>query len=54
MLSICTDSRLRGDQLRFGDMLAQLQGQPKFRLQDLEKVVDAIRDCVAEVSGGCG
>lgn len=34
-------------------MLAQLQRQPKFRLQDFEKVVDAIRNCVAEVNAVC-
>lgn len=45
-------SKFRSEQLRFGDMLAQLQRQPAFQLHQFEVVMDSIRDCVAEVSGG--
>lgn len=43
-------SRFRVEQFRFGDMLTQLQKKEVFQLHEFEKVIDSIRDCVAEVS----
>ena len=42
-------SKFRSEQFRFTDMLTQLQHQEVFQLHEFEKVVDCIRDCVAEV-----
>lgn len=43
-------AKFRLEQFRFGDMLTQLQSQVVFQLHEFEKVIDSIRDCVAEVS----
>ncbi len=42
-------SKFRSEQFRFTEMLTQLQHQEVFQLHEFEKVVDCIRDCVAEV-----
>ena len=42
-------SKFRSEQFRFTDMLTRLQQQEVFQLHEFEKVVDSIRDCVAEV-----
>ena len=42
-------SKFRSEQFRFTDLLTQLQHQEVFQLHEFEKVVDCIRDCVAEV-----
>ena len=45
-------AKFRSEQFRFTEMLTQLQHQEVFQLHEFEKVVDCIRDCVAEVSWG--
>ena len=39
----------RPDELRLASMLAHLQQQPVFSVQQFETAVDSIRTCVAEV-----
>lgn len=50
MCLVSVNSKFRSEQFRFGEMLTQLQRREVFQLHEFEKVIDSIRDCVAEVS----
>ena len=41
-------SKLRADQYRFNQSLAELQRRSVFQLREFETTVDTVRDCVAE------